>query len=115
MISLTSTELKFRLEIERIGNVLDLDDFRINEALENGKTTLISPKFFNKGVYRVRNSENKRLENLAVNIDKIGAVTFENLVDELGEDCVDRNLWKDVPPGEPIFFYSLKLEENFLV
>lgn len=113
MIMLNSTT-SFKLDIERIGHVLDMDEFKINEARERGKSTLISSKFFNKGVYRVRNSNNGRLESIAVNIDKIAAVTYEGLVKELGEDCVDRNLWKDVPEGEAIFFYSLKLEGDFV-
>lgn len=104
----------FKLDIERIGHVLEMDEFKINEAKERGKSTLISSKFFNKGVYRVRNANSGRLENIAVNIDKIAAVTYEGLVKELGEDCVDKNLWKDVPEGEAIFFYSLKLENDFV-
>lgn len=113
MMVLSSTT-SFKLDIERIGHILDMDEFKINEAMEHGKSTLISPKFFNKGVYRVRNANNGRLENMAINIDKIAAVTYESLVKELGEDCVDKNLWKDVPEGEAIFFYSLKLEDNFV-
>lgn len=104
----------FKLDMERIGHVLDMDEFKINEAKEHGKSTLISTKFFNKGVYRVRNANNGRLENIAVNIDKIAAVTYDGLVKELGEGCVDKNLWKDVPEGEAIFFYSLKLENEFV-
>ncbi len=114
MIILNSTLLTFKLEIERIGNVLDLDEFKIKEATERGRSTLISPKFFNKGVYRVRNSNSGHLENIAINIDKIAAVTYDGLVKELGEGCVDRGLWKDVAQGEPIFFYSLKLEREFV-
>ncbi len=104
----------FKLDIERIGHTLDLDDFKIKEALEHGKSTLISSRFFNKGVYRVRNANSGRLENMAVNIDKIGAVTYEGLVKELGEGCVDKSLWKDVNEGDVIFFYSLKLEQDFV-
>ncbi|VVB85011.1 Uncharacterised protein [uncultured archaeon] len=111
---LSAAVLKFKLDIERIGHILDLDEFKIKEAQEHGKSTLISPKFFNKGVYRVRNVNNGRLENIAVNIDKIAAVTYEGLINELGEGCVDKHLWRDVPEGEPIFFYSLKLENNFV-
>lgn len=112
MILLSDTT--FKLDMERIGHVLDMDEFKINEAKEHGKSTLISSKFFNKGVYRVRNANSGRLENIAINIDKIAAVTYEGLVKELGEDCVDKNLWKDVPEGEAIFFYSLKLESDFV-
>ena len=106
--------MAFRLDIERIGHILDMDEFKINEAKERGKSTMISPKFYNKGVYRVRNANNGHLESIAVNIDKIAAVTYEGLVRELGKDCVDKTLWKDVPEGEAIFFYSLKLENDFL-
>ena len=106
--------LKFKLDIERIGNVLELDDFKIREVADNGKSTLISSKFFNKGVYRVRNSGNGRLENVVINVDKIAAVTYDGLIKELGEGCVDKHLWKDVPEGEPIFFYSIKLEKDFV-
>ena len=112
MIGLNSTLLTFKLEIERIGNILDLDEFKIKEAAERGKSTLISSRFFNKGIYRVRNSNNGHLENMAINVDKIAAVTYEGLVKELGEGCVDKSLWKDVPEGEAIFFYSLKLEHD---
>jgi hypothetical protein len=104
----------FKLDIERIGHVIDLDEFKINEAKVRGKSTLISPKFFNKGVYRIRNSTSGRLESIAVNIDKIAAVTYEGLIKELGEDCVDKSLWRDVPEGEAIFFYSLRLENDFV-
>ncbi|VVB96412.1 Uncharacterised protein [uncultured archaeon] len=111
---LNETTLTFRLDIERIGNIIDLDEFKIKEAREQGKSTLISSRFFNKGVYRVRNTNNGRLETIAVNIDKIGAVTYEGLVKELGEGCVDKSLWKDVNEGDVIFFYSLKLEQDFV-
>ncbi len=108
---MNSTIMTFKLEIERLGNILDLDEYKIKETLEHGKSTLISSRFYNKGVYRVRNSDSGRLENLAINIEKIAAVTYEGLVKELGEGCVDRNLWNDVPEGEPIFFYSFKLDQ----
>lgn len=104
----------FRLDIERIGHIIDMDDYKINEAKQSGKSTMISSKFYNKGVYRVRNSSNGILESIAINIDKIAAVTYEGLVKELGRDCVDKSLWKDVPEGEAIFFYSLKLEDEFV-
>jgi len=104
----------FRLGIERIGHILELDEYKINEAKTLGKSTMISPKFYNKGVYRVLNSNNGSLDSIAINIDKIAAVTYEGLVKELGKDCVDKSLWKDVPEGEPIFFYSLKLENEFV-
>ncbi len=109
-----NTITAFKLEIERIGHVLEMDEYKINEAREHGKSTLISSKFFNKGIYRVRNQKNGRMENIAVNIDKIAAVTYDGLVKELGRDCVDKSLWKDVAEGEAIFFYSLKLENEFV-
>ncbi|MDP3103623.1 MAG: hypothetical protein Q8M95_03340 [Candidatus Methanoperedens sp.] len=108
---MNSTIMTFKLEIERLGNILDLDEYKIKEALEHGKSTLISSRFYNKGVYRVRNTDSGRLENMAINIEKIAAVTYDGLVKELGEGCVDRNLWNDVPQGEPIFFYSFKLDK----
>lgn len=108
---MNSTIMTFKLEIERLGNILDLDEYKIKETLEHCKSTLISSRFYNKGVYRVRNSDSGSLENLAINIEKIAAVTYEGLVKELGEGCVDRNLWNDVPEGEPIFFYSFKLDQ----
>lgn len=114
MIGLNALESKFKIDLERIGNTLDLDELRIHETKEKGKSTLISSRFFNKGIYRVRNTNSGRLENIAINIDRLAAVTYEGLVKELGEDCVDKNLWKDVPEGEAIFFYSLKLEKDFL-
>lgn len=114
MIDLDTEKLKLKLDIERIGNTLGLDEFRIKESKENGGSTMISSKFYNKGLYRVRNTDSGRLENMAVNIDKIAAVTYSGLVKELGGDCVDRNLWKDVPEGGAIFFYSIKLEKDFV-
>ncbi len=108
---MNSTIMTFKLEIERLGNIIDLDEYKIKEVLEHGKSTLISSRFYNKGVYRVRNTDSGRMENMAINIDKIAAVTYDGLSKELGEGCVDRNLWKDVPEGEPIFFYSFKLDK----
>lgn len=108
---MNSTITTFKLEIERLGNIIDLDEYKIKEALDHGKSTLISSKFYNKGVYRVRNIDSGRMENIAINIDKIAAVTYDGLSKELGKGCVDRNLWKDVPEGEPIFFYSFKLDK----
>jgi hypothetical protein len=109
-----NTTTSIKLDVERIGHVLEMDDYKINEARSSGKSTLISSKFYNKGVYRVRNANNGRLEGIAINIDKIAAVTYEGLVKELGADCVDKNLWKDIPEGEAIFFYSIKLETGFV-
>ena len=108
---MNSTIMTFKLEIERLGNILDLDEYKIKEVLEHGKSTLISPRFYNKGVYRIRNTDSGRLENMAINIEKIAAVTYESLIRELGDGCVDKNLWNDVPEGEPIFFYSFKLDK----
>ena len=108
---MNSTIMTFKLEIERLGNVLDLDEYKIKETLEHGKSTLISSRFYNKGVYRARNTDSGRLENMAINIEKIAAVTYDSLIRELGDGCVDRNLWNDVPEGEPIFFYSFKLDK----
>jgi len=56
-----NTITSFRLDIERIGHVLDMDEFKINEAREHGKSTMISAKLFNKGVYRVRNADSGSL------------------------------------------------------
>jgi len=113
VISLNTITL-FRLGMERIGHIIELDEYKINEAKALGKSTMISPKFYNKGVYRVLNSNNGSLDSIAINIEKIAAVTYEGLIKELGKDCVDKSLWKDVPEGEPIFFYSLKLENEFV-
>ncbi|HLB70015.1 MAG: hypothetical protein OIN88_12280 [Candidatus Methanoperedens sp.] len=110
----STSMLTFKVEIDRIGNVLDLDDFKVKDAVQHGKSTMISSKFYNKGVYRIRNTSSGRLENMAINIDKIAAVTYDGIVKELGEGCVDKSLWKDVAEGEPIFFYSLKLERDFV-
>ncbi len=110
----SNTITSFRLDIERIGHVLDMDEFKIKEAKDRGKSTMISAKLFNKGVYRVRNADSGIIEGIAVNIDKIAAVTYDGLVKELGKDCVDKTLWKDVPEGEAIFFYSLKLENELV-
>jgi hypothetical protein len=109
-----NTLTTFKLDIERVAHTLDLDEYKINETKKTGKTTMISPKFYNKGIYRVRDVNNGLIEDIAVNIDKIAAVTYDGLVRELGKDCVDKTLWKDVPEGEAIFFYSLKLEDEFI-
>ncbi len=113
MIGLNATT-SIKLDIDRIGHILEMDEYKLNEARSTGKSTLISSKFYNKGVYRVRNASNGRLESIAVNIDKIAAVTYDGLVKELGKDCVDKSLWKDIPEGEAIFFYSIKLETGFV-
>ena len=103
-----------KLDISRVGNNIDLDPFRIDEVLENGTCTFVSSKFYNKGVYRVKNNQTKQLEDLAINIDKIEAATYEGLVEEFGEGCVDASLWDDVPDGSMVFFYSFKLEKDLV-
>ena len=103
-----------KLDISRVGNTIDLDPFRIDEVLQNGTCTFVSSKFYNKGVYRVKNNQTKRHEDFAINIDKIEAATYEGLVDEFGEGCVDASLWDDVPDGSMVFFYSFKLETDLV-
>jgi len=48
-----------KLDISRIGNIIELDPYRIDETLQNGNSTFVSPLFYNKGVYRVKNSQKK--------------------------------------------------------
>jgi hypothetical protein len=104
-----------KLDISRIGNVIDLDSYRIDEVLSNESSTFISPMFYNKGVYRVMNNHDNQLEDFAINIDKIEAATYNGLVEEFGTECVDPHLWDDVPEGSIIFFYSFKLEKNLVL
>ncbi len=112
-MDIDSKRLK-KLDISRIGHVIDLDQYKINETIREGKNYLISSKFYNKGVYRVRNLATCKFEDFAIYMDKIGAFTYEGLVEELGKDCVDKKLWEDVPEGEVIFFYSFHVEKDLV-
>jgi hypothetical protein len=103
-----------KIDISRIGCILELDPTRIEEVIEKGRCTLVSPKLFNKGVYKVKNSRNNQLEDVAVNITKIEAATYKGLVDEFGAKCVDAHLWEEVPEGSVIFFYSFNLETDLV-
>ncbi|MBE0522972.1 MAG: hypothetical protein IBX40_01330 [Methanosarcinales archaeon] len=103
-----------KIDISRIGCILELDPVRIEEVIEKGSCTLVSPKLFNKGVYKVKNSRNNQVEDVAVNIRKIEAATYKGLVEEFGEECVDANLWENVPEGSVIFFYSFNLETDLV-
>jgi hypothetical protein len=103
-----------KLDISRIGNIIELDPYRIDETLQNGNSTFVSPLFYNKGVYRVKNSQKKQLEDFAINVDKIEAATYQGLVEEFGEECLDTHLWDNVPEGSVIFFYSFKLETTLV-
>ena len=103
-----------KIDISRIGCILELDPVRIEEVIEKGSCTLVSPKLFNKGVYKVKNTRNNQLEDVAVNIRKIEAATYKGLVEEFGEECVDAHLWENVPEGSVIFFYSFNLETDLV-
>lgn len=103
-----------KLDISRIGNIIELDPYRIDETLQNGNSTFVSTLFYNKGVYRVKNSQKKQLEDFAINVDKIEAATYQGLVEEFGEECLDTHLWDNVPEGSVIFFYSFKLETTLV-
>ncbi|MDI6888837.1 MAG: hypothetical protein QMC78_03985 [Methanocellales archaeon] len=105
---------EFQVEIDRIGHVIPLDPLRIQETLKSGGCTFISDKFYNKGIYRVRNKQSEALENFAIRIYRIEAATYQGLVDELGAECIDKSLWRNVPEGAPIFFYAFKLEDKFV-
>ncbi|MCD5409955.1 MAG: hypothetical protein LRZ87_04260 [Methanocellales archaeon] len=105
---------KFQLETGRLGHVIDLEPSRIQETLKNRECTFISDKFYNKGIYRVRNIETKSLEDFAIHIYRIEAATYQGLVDDLGAKCVDKSLWENVPDGEVIFFYAFRVEEQFI-
>jgi len=105
---------EFQVEIDRIGHVILLDSLRIQETLKSGSCTFISDKFYNKGIYRVRNRQSGALENFAIRIYRIEAATYQGLVDELGTECIDKSLWRNVPEGAPIFFYAFKLEDRFV-
>ena len=103
-----------KLDISRIGSTIELDPYKIDETIQHGNSTLVSPMFYNKGVYRVKNSQKKQLEDFAINVDKIEAATYQGLVEEFGKECVDLHLWDDVPEGSVIFFYSFKLETTLV-
>jgi len=105
---------EFQVEIDRIGHVIHLDPLRIQETLKSGGCTFISDKFYNKGIYRVRNQQSGELENFAIRIYRIEAATYQGLIDELGTECIDKSLWQNVPEGAPIFFYAFKLEDKFV-
>lgn len=102
------------IALERIGNVLVLDRYKIAELRSQGSCSFISHMFYNKGLYRVRSEGRGVMADFAVSIDKVVAATYEGLVEEMGEDCVDKRLWKDVPEGDVIFFYSLHREDEFV-
>lgn len=104
----------FKLEIDRLGSVIDLDPMRIREVKKNGRCTFISPKFYNRGIYRVRNYRTSKIEDIAISIKAIVAATYENLEKEIGEKSLDRTLWKDVGEDKEIFFYSFELEEDLV-
>lgn len=105
---------KFQLGLDGLGHVIDLDPVRIQETLKSEECTFISDKFYNKGIYRVRNVETKSLENLAIHIYRIEAATYQGLVDDFGAKCVDKSLWENVPKGGAIFFYAFRIEEQFI-
>lgn len=105
---------EFQAEIDRIGHIIHLDPLRIQETLKSGGCTFLSDKFYNKGIYRVRNKQSGELENFAIRIYRIEAATYQGLVDELGTECIDKSLWQNVPEGAPIFFYAFKLEDKFV-
>ncbi|ATZ61442.2 MAG: hypothetical protein BME93_05065 [Methanosarcinales archaeon Met12] len=105
---------KLQLEIDRLGHVVDLEPSRIQETLKSRECTFISHKFYNKGIYRVRNIETKSLEDFAIYIYRIESATYQGLVDELGAKCVDKSLWKNVPEGGATFFYAFRVEEQFI-
>ncbi|MHC1588341.1 MAG: hypothetical protein ACXQT3_02215 [Methermicoccaceae archaeon] len=96
------------LKPERIGSVLELDPYRIGELKKDGETTYISHLYFNRGLYRVFNRRTGRLEPLVVEVVKVEAATYDELVAEVGETLVDIELWRPVGREEAIFFYLLK-------
>lgn len=103
-----------KLDLDRIGNVIDLDPNIIKEIVNKDKSFFISPKLYNKGIYRVRNKYSGLLEDFAVYLYKIEAATYEALVKKLGYEKVDKELWKGVPEGSVLFFYGLKLENELI-
>ncbi len=105
---------KFQLETDRLGHVIGLEPSRIQETLKSRECTFISDKFYNKGIYRVRNIETKSLEDFAIHIYRIEAAIYQGLVDDLGAKCVDKSLWENVPDGEAVFFYAFRVEEQFI-
>ena len=117
MIEHTTGELavKEKLDISRVGSIIELDPIRIDEVMQKGTCTFVSPIFYNKGVYRVKNSQKKFLEDFAINIHKIEPATYEGLVEEFGEECIDTSLWDEVPEGSVIFFYSFKVETDLVM
>ncbi|HIH69872.1 hypothetical protein [Methermicoccus shengliensis] len=97
-----------RLTPNRVGSILELDPYRIGELKKNEECTYISHLYFNKGVYRVLNRRTKEVEPFVVEVVKVEAATYDELVSEVGERLVDIELWRPVGRGEPIFFYLLK-------
>lgn len=106
--------MEFKLGLDRLGQVLELDQFRVDEVLESGRCTFVSEKLYNKGVYRVRNRRTGLLEDIAIRITHIEAATYQQLVDEMGDGCVDPRLWDDLGEGEPMFFYAFTLETDLV-
>ncbi len=105
---------EFQVELGRVGHLIPLVSLRIQETLQSGSCTFISDKFYNKGIYRVRNKQSGALENFAIRIYRIEAATYQGLVDELGAECIDTSLWRNVPEGAPVFFYAFKLENRLV-
>ncbi|MFQ6055489.1 MAG: hypothetical protein ACE5J3_05855 [Methanosarcinales archaeon] len=103
-----------KLDLDRIGHVIDLDPNIIEEIANKNNSAFVSPKLYNKGIYRVRNKYNGLLEDFAVYLYKIEAATYEGLVKKLGYEKVDKELWKDVPEGSVLFFYGIKLENELI-
>jgi len=98
-------------ELERIAHFIELDPFRIKEALRRGKCTFISRYFYNPGIYRVRNTETGKFENFAILIEKIESASYEDLVRDFGEDLVDESLWEGLSKKDHIYFYAFTLAD----
>ncbi|MHC1602249.1 MAG: hypothetical protein ACXQS4_03350 [Methermicoccaceae archaeon] len=101
-------EVVRRLNPERMGDVLELDPYRIGELKKNKESTYISHLYFNKGLYKVLNRRTREIEPFVAEVVKVEAATYDELVAEVGESLVDIELWRTVGRGEPIFFYLLK-------
>ena len=105
-------EVVHGLNPERMGNVLELDPYRIGELKKSNESTYISHLYFNRGLYKVLNRRTREVEPLVAEVVKVEAATYDELVAEVGESLVDIELWRAVGRGETIFFYLLKKVEN---
>ena len=98
--------------VERIGHTIELDPIRVAEVANSGRCTFISTKFYNKGLYRIKSTNKNSPEDFAIKLDRVEAATYNEVVNEVGRDAVDRSLWEEVGEDNVIFFYSFAVVED---